>query len=110
MPTNSPYQAPDDPQHDLGPWIESPNSSRCSRYRYDYATRQLQVTWTNGIGHVHTLYEGVDSEVYRRFARSASKGKFVNRILNGHGYEAAEGNPAINAPSNPNRSHVQARS
>lgn len=108
--TNSPFQESDDQSHDLGPWIET-TSSRASRYRYDYANQQLQVTWKNGIGHVHTIYSGCDWETYRRFARSASKGRFVNRVLNGvpGGYVAAAGAEAIQAPSNPNRRVIQHR-
>ena len=105
--TPSPFQAADDPEHDFGPWVETA-SSRASRYRYDYATGDLFVSWRNGIGHVHTAYRGAGSDVYRRFAISASKGKFVNRILNGIPYEPAMPDE-IDAPSNPNRRVVKYR-
>jgi hypothetical protein len=104
----SPYQEADDPVHDLGPWIEAPQSSRLSRYRYDYGSRELQVTWKNGRGHVHTVYGAADTEVYRRFARAVSKGKFVNRVLNGLPYMPASPDQ-VDAPSNPNRRAVQSR-
>lgn len=107
MPT-SPYQESDDPVHDLGPWIESPQSSRVSRYRYDYGTKELQVAWRNGIGHVVTTYGAADSDTYRRFARAVSKGKMVNRVLNGLPYTPATPDQ-IAAPSNPNRKEVQSR-
>jgi len=109
---SAPYRPADDSQHDLGPWIEAPQSSRVSKYRYDYAARQLQVAWANGKGHGTTVYGaepgGFDSEAYRRFARAVSKGKFVNRILNGYGYAPASPDE-INAPSNPLRKVVQSR-
>lgn len=107
-PGPSPYQDADDPVHDFGPWIECPQSTRASRYRYDYANGDLQVTWRNGQGHVVTAYHGVDSETYRRFARASSKGKFVNRLLNGFAYGPVSPDEA-NAPSNPNRRAVQHR-
>jgi len=104
----SPYQQPDDPDHDLGPWIEAPQSSRLTRYRFDYGTREIQVTWRNGKGHGTTVYGAADSEIYRRFARAASKGAMVNRVLNGLPYAPATPDQ-IDAPSNPNRSAVQSR-
>jgi len=102
----SPYQPSDDPEHDLGPWIECPQSTRASRYRYDYAARELQVTWKNGRGHVHTVYPACDSETYRKFARAVSKGKYVNNVLNGLPYRPYEPDE-IDAPSNPNRRAVK---
>ena len=47
MPGPSQYQAADDPRHDLTPWVETPNSTRVSSYRYDHATGELQVRWRN---------------------------------------------------------------
>lgn len=102
----SPWQESDNPVHDLGPWIEAPQSSRVARYRYDYGTNELQVKWANGKGHVVTTYGAADSEVYRRFARAVSKGKFVNRILNGLPYTPATVDE-VNAPSNPSRRGVK---
>lgn len=107
--TNSPYSPEDFQQFDFGPWIESPESSRVTRYRYDYANRALQVEWKKKNGHLPgTTYMDAGSDVYRRLARSASKGKFVNRVLNGFSYRPTD--PAENyAPSNPSRSTVQHR-
>ena len=106
-PTGSPYQPSDDKNHDIGPWAESPQSSRVSRYRYDYATQQLQVQWTNGKNHGY-VYEAVDRDGYQRFARAASKGKFVNRILNGHPYRLMTVDE-VNVPSNPSRRALTSR-
>ena len=68
--------------HDLGPWIETPSSSRVSRFRFDHLQRQLQVQWRNNKGHGY-IYDGVDYEGYRSFARVVSKGKYINSTLNG---------------------------
>jgi KTSC domain len=84
---------------DCGPWIE-PSSTRVESYRYDYLNRQIQCTWANNIGPGHTY--DVDYEVFRRFARSNSKGKFINRVLNGYNPEKID--PHIrDLPSNPRR-------
>lgn len=32
---------------DFGPWIETPNSTRVSKYRYDYLNDTMQVMWKN---------------------------------------------------------------
>ena len=66
--------------HDLGPWIETPSSSRVSRFRFDHLQRQLQVQWRNNKNNGY-IYEGIDYEGYRSFARVVSKGKYINRIL-----------------------------
>lgn len=109
-PQPTPYKAADVEAYDFGPWVETA-SSRCTRYRYDYANSVLQVEWRNGRGHVVTAYRDVSSEMYRRFARSASKGKFVNRVLNGSAgsYDAIGHNEEFAAPSNPNRRAVKHR-
>jgi len=78
-----------DERHDLGPWIETPNSSRVLRYRFDYGSRTLQVLWrkpggSHGAG---TLYSDVDYEQFRSFGRAISKGRAVNSILNSLSYE-----------------------
>lgn len=107
MPGPSPYQSADDGQHDLGPWVEL-QSSRCSATRYDYATKDLQVSWVNGKHHYVTTYFGVGSDVYRRLCQSASPGRFVNRVLNGYGY-APSTVTEKQAVSNPNRNAVATR-
>lgn len=88
---------------DFGPWIETPNSSRVSRYRYDYLNDSIMVEWTNQkraqsgpsspTAEPVTIYGAladggtpIDYEGFRRFARAISKGKAVNTILNGFGY------------------------
>jgi hypothetical protein len=92
--------------HDLGPWIETPRSTRVSRFRFDHLQRQLQVQWTNGRGPGH-IYENVDYEGYRAFARVASKGKHVNSTLNGKVYRKMEGEEEF--PSNEKRKGIGSR-
>ena len=100
--------APDQPEDvegekirsDCGPWIE-PASTRVESYRYDYMNRQIQCTWANHIGPGHT-YDVDDYEVFRRFARSTSKGKFINRVLNGYHFEKIDPT-VLSLPSNPRR-------
>ena len=92
--------------HDLGPWIETPQSSRVSRFRFDHLQRQLQVQWTNGIGPGH-IYENVDYEGYRSFARVVSKGRHVNSTLNGKVYRAMKGEEDL--PSNEKRQGIGSR-
>jgi len=91
-------------QHDLGPWIETPNSTRVARFRFDHLQRALQVQWTNGIGH-GCVYSGVDYEGYRAFARVASKGKYVNSTLNGKEFEYMDETEA-EVPSNEKRKGI----
>jgi hypothetical protein len=92
--------------HDLGPWIETPSSTRVSRFRFDHLQRQLQVQWRNNVGPGY-VYENVDYEGYRAFARVASKGKHINAVLNGYAYRSMHGEEMI--PSNPNRSSITSR-
>jgi hypothetical protein len=83
---------------DLGPWIETPNSTRVQRYRYDYYNRALQLQWTNNKNHGY-IYEDMDYEGYRGFARAVSKGVRVNSHLNSFSYRLM--NPdEVDAPSN----------
>src|SRR5262245_81007 len=89
----------DQDTHDLGPWMETPNSSRVARLRYDYAQQAVQVIWRNGIGNGH-VYSGVDYETFRSFARVTSKGRYINNVLNGYGFAQMDADlPSI--PSNP---------
>ena len=94
-------------EHDLGPWVESPNSTRVRAYRYDYATRELQVTWRNNKNHGY-VYRGVPYEGYRSFARAASKGKYVNNALNGYPYDLMEPDE-VDALSNNERKALRSR-
>lgn len=93
--------------HDLGPWIETSSSSRVKAFRFDHLQRQLQVTWRNNKNEGY-LYEGVDYEGYRAFARVASKGKYINRILNGYTYRPMN-STEYEAPSNERRKGVGSR-
>jgi hypothetical protein len=74
-----------DQVHDLAPWVETPSSSRVSRFRYDHGNNAVQVQWRNNRGQGY-IYFDVPYEAYRNFARSASTGKAVNRVLNGFEY------------------------
>src|SRR6478672_10593456 len=106
MPTNR--QTPADvKQFDLSPWVESPASSRVSRFRYDHANNAVQVQWTNQKNHGY-IYDGLDYENYRLFARAVSKGKKVNSFLNGYAYRMMT-DTEVNAPSNQNRRGLQSR-
>lgn len=85
-------------QSDLGPWTETPNSTRVSRYRYDYMNRAVQVQWTNNKNHGY-IYEEMDYEAFRGFARAASKGERVNTHLNDFPYRLMTPDE-VDAPSN----------
>lgn len=89
---------------DLGPWAETPNSTRVSAYRYDYLKNEVQVTWRNG-NNPGYAYENMEYEDFRRFARVVSKGKYINSTLNGMGYRRLTSDE-VKAPSNRNRRGV----
>ena len=93
--------------HDLGPWMPTPSSSRVKAYRFDHLQRQLQVTWRNEKNEGY-LYEGVDYEGYRAFSRVASKGKYINRILNNYTYRPMN-STEYEAPSNERRKGIGSR-
>ena len=101
----------DDPEHDLSPWTATPNSSRVSRFRYDHATKQTQVQWTNQIGNGY-LYDVSNApnpyEAYRLFARAVSKGQKINTMLNGLPYRNMTPDE-FSAPSNSNRGGLSSR-
>lgn len=101
------YDPDDDPNHDLGPWVDTPQSTRLRRYRFDHATGQIQVEWANNKGPGY-VYDVGSYEVYRSFARRASKGQSVNSLLNGYPYRPADPEE-LSAPSNPNRRGLQSR-
>lgn len=86
---------------DLGPWIESPNSSRVSRYRFDYHNRALQVQWQNNKNHGY-IYRDMDYEDFRGFVRAISKGQRVNSHLNQFEYDLMSPDE-VDAPSNTRR-------
>jgi hypothetical protein len=89
---------------DLGPWAETPSSSRVSRYRYDYSNRAVQVQWRNNYNHGY-IYQDVPYEDYRSFARVVSKGRYVNSTLNGYPYRVMTVDE-VSAPSNEHRNLV----
>lgn len=103
----SPHQQADQRAYDCGPWVETPFSSRVSRFRYDYANDCIHVQWTNNKNPGY-MYFGADRFIYQRMARAASKGKFINSPLNGLWYQPITPD-ALEAPSNPNRSGLKSR-
>jgi hypothetical protein len=94
-------------QFDLSPWTESSSSTRVSRFRYDHSNREIQVQWRNGIGDGY-VYEDVNYEQYRQFARAASKGKKINTFLNAFPYRPAT-QQETTAPSNATRQGLTSR-
>lgn len=92
---------------DLGPWAETPSSSRVSRYRYDYLNREIQCQWRNNKNHGY-YYEGISYAEFVAFARAVSKGKRINSHLNNKIYELMD-TDRLNAPSNPRRTGLQSR-
>lgn len=93
-------------QHDLGPWVEAPRSSRVSAFRYDYLNQALQVTWRNNTNHGY-IYLQVPYEGYRSMSRAASKGRYVN-TLNGYDYRLMTPDE-VQASSNPERKALTSR-
>lgn len=65
-----------------GKWV-SMSSSRVNAARYDSGLEQVQVVFKDGTPWV---YDGVPQNVWRGFRRSASPGKYINRVLNGYPY------------------------
>lgn len=65
-----------------GPWVDV-QSSRLNQARYDGASRQVQVIFRDG---TPWTYAGVPRNIWNNFRRSSSKGKYINRILNGYPY------------------------
>lgn len=92
---------------DLAPWIHTPTSSRVSRLRYDHGNRAVQVQWTNqkNVGYV---YGDCTYEEYRRFARAASRGQYINRELNALPYRLMSADE-VNAVGNENRKGITSR-
>lgn len=65
-----------------GRWVPMA-SSRVNSARYDPALEQVHVVFKDGTPWV---YDGVPQNVWRNFRRSASPGKYINRVLNGYPY------------------------
>lgn len=88
--------------HDLGPWIETPASSRVSAFRYDFANDSLQVTWTNS--RRPYVYFDISYEKYRSMVRAVSKGKFIPSLgSNYQPLELSDHSGAEDLPSNDRR-------
>lgn len=97
-------------EHDLGPWIETPQSSRVAAFRYDYLNQAVQVTWkakkAGDAGRPY-IYFGVPYETFRGMVRAVSKGKYIARL--GNNYQPMEGeedyasNGARSAPTSRRR-------
>ena len=95
---DEPYESD---ERDLGPWLETPVSTRVSRFRYDFGRRAVQVQWRNNKNHGY-IYEDVPYETYRAMARIASKGRYVNSPMNGFAYRLMTPDE-VSAPSNLSR-------
>ena len=92
--------------HDLGPWIETPKSSRVEAFRYDYHNNAVQMRWRNG-GPAY-IYLEVPYEGFRSFARAASKGRQINASLDNFGYRKMTPEEE-SAPSNAQRKAITSR-
>lgn len=65
-----------------GKWLGF-ESSRVSEGRYDSGLGQVHVIFDDGTPWV---YDGVPKNVWKNFRRSASPGRYINRVLNGFPY------------------------
>ena len=65
-----------------GKWL-SFESSRVNEGRYDGGLEQIHVIFRDG---TPWTYNGVPRNVWKNFRRSASPGKYINRVLNGYPY------------------------
>jgi hypothetical protein len=79
-----------------GPWYPFA-SSRVTEARYDKGLQQIHVIFKDGTPWV---YDGVQANIWRNFRRSASPGKYINRVLNGYtyyhgGFSYADGDEAM---------------
>jgi hypothetical protein len=71
-----------------GPWEEM-DSSRVARARYDYGKREIHVIFKDGTPWVYGTDGSVPTAVWHRMRRTASPGKFINRVLNDYPYSKA---------------------
>jgi hypothetical protein len=92
--------------HDLGPWVETPKSSRVSAFRYDYLNNAVQMKWRDG-GPAY-IYLEVPYEGFRSLARAASKGRHINSSLDNFGYRRMTPEEE-GAPSNAERRAITSR-
>jgi hypothetical protein len=67
------------------------SSSRVREAGYSKDGQRLYVRFVKPDGSVVYVYEGVPSNVWRNFSRSASPGKYINRVLNGFDYHRFQG-------------------
>lgn len=65
-----------------GRWL-SFQSSRVSEGRYDAGLEQVHVIFDDG---TPWTYNGVPRNLWKNFRRSASPGKYINRVLNAYPY------------------------
>jgi hypothetical protein len=66
------------------------DSSRVYEAAYAADSKQLFVRFVRPTpGHDEYIYDGVESNEWRNFRRSASPGRFVNRVLNSKDYHRA---------------------
>lgn len=93
----------DEEKHDCGPWIGTPQSSRVRAMRYDYQNRAVQVLWAKRGDTSGYVYLDVPYEIFRAFARSGSKGKYINSTLNSFDYRQMTPDE-LDAPTNDKRS------
>lgn len=68
-----------------GPWKEL-DSSRMNQARYDASRRELHVVFKDG---TPWIYYDIPQNIWDNLRRSASPGKFVNRVLNAFPYSQA---------------------
>ena len=97
-PNDEPYESD---EQDLGPWLETPQSTRVSRFRYDFGKSAIQVQWRNNKNHGY-IYEDASFDVYQAMAITASKGRYVNSPLNGLPYRVMTADE-VSASSNLSR-------
>ena len=98
----------DEDQHDFGPWIMTPKSSRVGGFRYDFSNRAVHVQWKGkGLSRSY-MYMEVPYETYRSMIRIGSKGKFINSTMNSFDYREATPDE-VDAPSNDQRMEPKSR-
>lgn len=67
------------------------DSSRVQEAGYDPGSQRLYVRFVKPVpGGTPWVYEGVPRNVWRNFRRSASAGKYINRVLNGYNYHRGD--------------------
>jgi KTSC domain len=82
--------APDFEAEETVPPMRPFDSSRVDSAGYDSEHQRLYVRFVKPDRSVGYVYEGVPSNVWRNLIRSASPGRFVNRVLNGYDYHKGD--------------------